>query len=84
MDILDTYLPILSDGAWWGLPNVYTNTETHFIRRRKLSIILSTFGFIGTEEEFEFKPEDYSIPLQLVYHFLESYYILCRLRCRRF
>ena len=39
MDILDTNLPILSDGAWWGLPNVYTNTEIHFIRRWKLSII---------------------------------------------
>ena len=25
---------------------------------------------IGAEEEFEFKPEDYSIPLQLVYHLL--------------
>ena len=39
MDFLDTYLPILSDGAWWGLQNVYTNTEIHFIWRWKLSII---------------------------------------------
>ena len=28
------------------------------------------FYTIGTEEEFEFKPEDYSMPLQLVYHLL--------------
>ena len=28
------------------------------------------FTIIGNEEEFEFKPEDYSIPLQLVYHLL--------------